>query len=117
LHNYTPYYNFILLFIFCQYPDVQYFVGEGRSGQTITAKNNSAIQDATRQLDEWKDAVVKASIKDYVSESGETGNTQSLEKLEVASVTRAKANTSGFKEQESWIAAGALCSALQLSKD
>jgi hypothetical protein len=85
-------------------PDVQYFVGEGRNGQTITAKKNSANQDAVRQLGVWKEAVIAAAIKDYVDESGETGNTQSLEKMQVTSITRAKANTSGFKEQESWIA-------------
>jgi hypothetical protein len=86
-------------------PDVQYFIGDGRDGKTITARKNSAREDAARQLGTWKDAVIKGAIKDYVNESGETGNTQSLEKLEVASITRANANTSGFKEQESWIAA------------
>jgi hypothetical protein len=86
-------------------PDIQYFVGDGRSGQTITAKKNSASQDAARQLGAWKESVIKASIEDYVNESGETGNTQSLEKLQVASITGVKTNTSGFKEQESWIAA------------
>ena len=34
--------------------DVMYFVGEGRNGKTPTAKKNSAVQDAARQIGEWK---------------------------------------------------------------
>ena len=83
--------------------DVMYFVGEGRSGKTTTAKKNSALQDAGRQLANWKKSVIAAAIKDYVQESGETGNTQSLEDLEVKSVARATANTSGMKATLTWI--------------
>lgn len=83
--------------------DVMYFVGEGRSGKTTTAKKNSALQDAGRQLATWKQSVISAAIKDYVRESGETGNTQSLEDLEVASVEKARANTSGMKATLTWI--------------
>lgn len=83
--------------------DVMYFVGEGRNGKTVTAKKNSAVQDAARQIGEWKQSVITSSIKDYVEESGETGNTQSLENLEIASITKAKANTSGIRQSLSWI--------------
>lgn len=83
--------------------DVMYFVGEGRSGKTTTAKKNSALQDAGRQLATWKQSVISAAIKDYVRESGETGNTQSLEDLEIASVEKARANTSGMKATLTWI--------------
>ncbi len=83
--------------------DVMYFVGEGREGKTATAKKNSAVQDAARQIGEWKSSVITSSIKDYVEESGETGNTQSLENLRITSITKAKANTSGIRQSLSWI--------------
>ena len=83
--------------------DVMYFVGEGRDGKTPSAKKNSAVQDAARQVAEWKSSVIASSIKDYVEESGETGNTQSLENLKIASITKAKANTSGIRHSLSWI--------------
>ncbi|MGP1474213.1 MAG: hypothetical protein ACTTJ1_02265 [Treponema sp.] len=83
--------------------DVMYFVGEGRNGKTPTAKKNSALADAARQIGEWKSSVITSSIKDYVEESGETGNTQSLESLEIASIARAKANTSGIRHSLTWI--------------
>ena len=83
--------------------DVVYFVGEGRDGKTPSAKKNSAVQDAARQVAEWKSSVIASSIKDYVEESGETGNTQSLENLKIASITKAKANTSGIRHSLSWI--------------
>jgi hypothetical protein len=85
-------------------PDFVYFVGEGRAGKTSTVRKNSASADAGRQVGDWKESTIKAAIKDYVQEAGETGNTQSLELLEVASIQRARANTSGIKEVESWIA-------------
>lgn len=83
--------------------DVMYFVGEGRSGKTTTAKKNSATQDAGRQLATWKQSVIAAAINDYVRESGETGNTQSIEDLKIASTAKALANTSGFHPSLTWI--------------
>lgn len=83
--------------------DVMYFVGEGRSGKTVTAKKNSALQDAARQIGDWKASTIKSAIKDYVQEAGETGNTQSLELLEVTSIARAKADTSGIRQSLSWV--------------
>lgn len=83
--------------------DVMYFVGEGRAGDTDTAKKNSAIADAGRQIGAWKESVITSAIKDYVDESGETGNTQSLEKLQIASIMKATANTSGIRHSLSWI--------------
>ncbi|MBD5406456.1 MAG: hypothetical protein HDR51_08380 [Treponema sp.] len=83
--------------------DVMYFVGEGRSGKTPTAKKNSALQDAARQIGDWKASTIKSAIKDYVQEAGETGNTQSLELLEVTSIARAQADTSGIRQSLSWV--------------
>lgn len=83
--------------------DVMYFVGEGRSGNTVTAKKNSALQDAARQIGDWKASTIKSAIKDYVQEAGETGNTQSLELLEVTSIARAKADTDGILQSLSWV--------------
>lgn len=83
--------------------DVMYFVAEGRNGTTLTAKKYNAQQDAARQIGEWKSSVIKSSIKDYVQEAGETGNTQSLELLEVASIARAQADTSGIRQSLSWV--------------
>lgn len=83
--------------------DVMYFVGEGRNGKTVSAKKTSAAQDAARQIGDWKESVITSSIKDYVRESGETGNTQSLEDLEIASIARAKANKSGIRQSLSWV--------------
>jgi hypothetical protein len=81
-----------------------YFVGSGRDGKTITAKKAQARAAALQALNEWKAAKVASTLKDYVNESGETGNTQSLESLQNAVVARASANTSGFREVESWVA-------------
>jgi hypothetical protein len=86
-----------------QAADVVYFIGEGRGGGTVTVRKNSARTDATRQLAEWKEMTINSAIKDYVDEAGETGDTQSLERLAIASIQRAVANVSGFEEVESWI--------------
>jgi hypothetical protein len=86
-----------------QAADVVYFVGEGRDGKTVTARKNSARADAGQQLAEWKKATINSAVKNFVDEAGETGDTQSLERLAVASIIRATANTSGFEEVESWI--------------
>lgn len=83
--------------------DVVYFVGEGRDGTTTTAKKNSAIADAARQIGDWKSSVIKSAVKDYVQEAGETANTQSLEFLEVSSIAKAKANTSGMRQSQIWV--------------
>jgi hypothetical protein len=86
-------------------PDFVYFVGEGRAGgKTITQRKEAAGADARRQVGDWKESSIKAAVKDYVQEAGETGNTQSLELLEVASIQKARANTSGIKQVDSWIA-------------
>ncbi|GHV78274.1 hypothetical protein AGMMS49944_00650 [Spirochaetia bacterium] len=82
-----------------------YFVGSGREGKTITAKKATARAAALQALNEWKAATVESALRDYVSEYGETGNTQSLEGLENGVKARARANTSGFREVESWVAA------------
>ena len=84
--------------------DTIYFSGEGREGATRTHKINSAVADAGRQVGDWKEAVIVAAVKDYVDEAGETGNTQSLERLVVASVQRARANTSGIHRRDTWVA-------------
>lgn len=83
--------------------DVMYFVGEGRGGKTPTAKKNSALQDAARQIGDWKSSTIKSAIKDYVQEAGETGNTQSLELLETTSIARANADTSGMLQKLTWV--------------
>jgi hypothetical protein len=83
--------------------DVKYFIGEGRDGRTSTARKNNALEDAHRSLAAWKSGTIKSAIKDYVQEAGETGNTQSLEFLEVSSITRAQGNTSGLKDIETWL--------------
>jgi len=85
--------------------DTIYFRGEGRDGKTVTAKQASARANGLQALAIWKEGTVKETTRDYINESGETGNTQSLESLENAIITTAKANTSGFREEESWIAA------------
>jgi hypothetical protein len=84
--------------------DMMYFVGEGRDGKTPTARKNTALADAGRQVGDWKESKIASAIKDYVQEAGETGNTQSLELLEVSSIQRARANTSGIHQGKSWIA-------------
>ena len=83
--------------------DVMYFVGEGREGKNKTVRKNNAVQDAARQIGEWKQSVIASSIKDYVEESGETGNTQALENFELASIAKAKADTSGIRQSLSWV--------------
>jgi hypothetical protein len=85
--------------------DYRHFIGEGRDGNTITAKKSSARAAALQLLAEWKASKTAATIKDYLDESGESGNTQSLESLRNAIVTKARANTSGLEEFESWVAA------------
>lgn len=80
-----------------------YFVGEGREGKNKTVRKNNAVQDAARQIGEWKQSVIASSIKDYVEESGETGNTQALENFELASIAKAKADTSGIRQSLSWV--------------
>jgi hypothetical protein len=86
--------------------DKKYFVGEGRVGtKTITAAKAQARADVIGQLSTWKESKAAASIKDYINESGETGNTQSLESLQQAIVAKAKANTSGLEAEEEWVAA------------
>jgi hypothetical protein len=85
--------------------DTVYFVGEGREGKTSTAKKGTARRDAANQVAIWVGAKVDAIMKDYVEESGETGNTQSLESFRDAVRTTASANTSSLKESKSWVAA------------
>jgi hypothetical protein len=85
--------------------DMIYFTGEGREGKTVTVRKNSALADAGRQVGLWKESKIGAAIKDFADEAGETGNTQSLELLKLASVQRARANTSGILQRETWIAA------------
>jgi len=85
--------------------DTIYFRGEGRDGRTVTAKQGSARANALQALADWKEATVVATVRDHVRESGETGNTQSLETLQNTIISLAKANTSGFREVESWVAA------------
>jgi hypothetical protein len=84
--------------------DMIYFTGEGRQGSTVTARKNSALADAGRQVGDWKESKIAAAVKDYVQEAGESGAAQSLEYLEVSSIQRARANTSGIHQRESWIA-------------
>lgn len=86
-----------------QSEDMKYFVGRGRSGKTVTAKKNSAVQDAARQIGEWKASTITDAINDFVRESGETENTQSLEDLKVTSIARAKADTSGMVQRKTWV--------------
>ena len=83
--------------------DVMYFVGEGRDGKNKTVRKNNAVQDAARQIGEWKQSVITSSIKDYIRESGVTGNTQALEDFELASISRAKADTSGIRQSLGWV--------------
>lgn len=83
--------------------DVMYFVGEGREGKNRTVRRQAAAQDAKIQIGEWKESVIKSSIKEYVEESGETGHTQALENLTIASIARAQANTSGIRRTLSWV--------------
>ncbi|MCL2179587.1 MAG: hypothetical protein FWB83_00520 [Treponema sp.] len=83
--------------------DTIYFIGEGRDGRTATAKRQNARASGLQALSEWKDGIVASTLRDWVNESGETGNTQSLESLQNAVVTRARANTAGFLEVETWV--------------
>jgi hypothetical protein len=83
--------------------DVHYFKGIGRAAQTETAKRGTATADALAQLSRWKEAKVGSALKDYVQEAGTVGNTQALQDFEQAVVARAVANTSGLKEEESWV--------------
>jgi hypothetical protein len=83
--------------------DAVYFVGYGREGKTVTAKQASARANGLQQLADWKKGKVSAILEDYVNESGETGNTQSLESLQNGVVARSSANTSGFRQVESWV--------------
>jgi hypothetical protein len=84
--------------------DTVYFVGEGRTGTTSTAKKGTARRDVDNQIARWVGAKVDAIMKDYVEESGETGKTQSLESFKDAVRTTASANTSSIKESKSWVA-------------
>jgi len=84
--------------------DTVYFVGEGRSGTTTTAKKGTARRDADAQVARWVGAKVDQIMKDFVEESGETGNTQSLESFRDAVRTTASANVSSLKEDETWVA-------------
>jgi hypothetical protein len=83
--------------------DLYYVVGDGRAAATTTAKKGTARQDGLNKLAQWKSAVVGSSVKDYIDESGTTGNTQSLENFQQAIVTRAQANVSGFSQEDEWI--------------
>jgi hypothetical protein len=83
--------------------DVHYFKGIGRTAQTETAKRGSATADALAQLSRWKEAKIGSTLKDYVQEAGTVGNTQALQDFEQAVVAKAVANTSGFKEEGSWV--------------
>jgi hypothetical protein len=83
--------------------DLYYVVGDGRVQATTTAKKGTARQDGLNKLAQWKSAVVASSVKDYIDESGTTGNTQSLENFQQAIVTRAKANVSGFTQEDEWV--------------
>ena len=85
--------------------DTIYFRGEGRDGKTVTARQASARAAALQALADWKEAKVVTAVEDYVNESGETGNTQSLERLQNGIMSVAKTNISGLREVESWIAA------------
>jgi hypothetical protein len=83
--------------------DVHYFKGIGRAAQTETAKRGTATADAMAQLSRWKEAKIGSALKDYVQEAGTPGNTQALQDFEQSVVAKAVANTSGFKEEESWV--------------
>ena len=85
--------------------DTIYFVGEGRTGSTTTAKKGTARRDADAQVARWVGSKIDAIMKDYVEESGETSNTQSLESFRDAVRTTASANSSSLKEDKSWVAA------------
>jgi hypothetical protein len=81
----------------------KYVVGQGREQQTETARRGTARASGLAQIAEWKSTVVKASIKDYLDESGTTGNTQSLEYFQQTVISRAEANLRGFEEEDYWI--------------
>jgi hypothetical protein len=83
--------------------DVHYFKGIGRTAETETAKRGSATADALAQLSRWKEAKIGSALKDYVQEAGTVGNTQALQDFEQTVVAKAVANTSGFKEEGSWV--------------
>lgn len=83
--------------------DVHYFKGIGRAAQTETAKRGTATADALAQLARWKEAKIGQALKDYVQEAGTIGNTQAIQDFEQTVVAKAVANTSGFKEEESWV--------------
>jgi hypothetical protein len=83
--------------------ELYYVVGNGRQAQTDTAKRGTARSDALAKLSQWKSAVVADSLKNYIEEGGTTGNTQSLERFEQATITRSNANISGFSEEEYWL--------------
>jgi len=86
---------------FADTADAIYFIGRGTSNQ-LTGRSH-AEGDALGQLSRWKDGVVASTLKRYVEEYGEMGNTQTLIGLENAIVSRAKSNTAGYKEVEYWI--------------
>jgi hypothetical protein len=86
--------------------DKKYFVGESRvDAKSITVAKAQARADVIGQLATWKESKAAATLKDYVNESGETGNTQSLETLQQAILAKARANTSGLDEEQEWVAA------------
>lgn len=86
-----------------QNEDIKYFVGEGHNFKTVTAKKNSALQDAARQIGEWKASSIKSVIENFVQEAGEEENTQALLKFQTTSIARANADTSGMFQKMTWV--------------
>jgi hypothetical protein len=80
-----------------------YVIGDGRAAQTETAKRQLARTDGLSKLAQWKNVVVADTMKNYISEGGTIGNTQTLTHFEQATVARASANLTGFDQVDYWV--------------
>ena len=87
--------------------DVMYFVGRAESQglSSVDSARFLAREDAKTQLGLWVGATVDGITKSYTEESGERGNTQALLNLKQGLITRIKANTAGWIEDDYWVSA------------
>jgi hypothetical protein len=83
--------------------DLYYVVGDGRVGMSKAVQQGTARTDGLAKVAQWKEAVVLDTMKNYIEEGGTIGNTQTLQRFEQATITRSKANLSGFDQEDYWL--------------
>jgi hypothetical protein len=83
--------------------DLYYVVGDGRAGMSKAAQQGTVRSDGLAKISQWKESVVADTMKNYLSEGGTIGNTQTLVHFEQATITRSNNNLSGFDQVDYWI--------------